>query len=190
MKANHNDHNAIVWKSLVVSNDSKILKWKQITTYPDQEKQPESCFQWFKDTKMKANHNSFCFFNAFSEVVSNDSKILKWKQITTARQRMKHKECCFQWFKDTKMKANHNIFYNYSTNLLVVSNDSKILKWKQITTCITIQGFQWSCFQWFKDTKMKANHSCRAHSTCRTNVVSNDSKILKWKQITTLFSGW
>ena len=41
-----------------------------------------SCFQWFKDTKMKANHNT--------------------------QQEDKHTSCCFQWFKDTKMKANHN----------------------------------------------------------------------------------
>lgn len=35
---------------------------------------------------------------------------------------------CFQWFKDTKMKANHNaIFSNRSMNL-AVSNGSKILK--------------------------------------------------------------
>ena len=42
-----------------------------------------SCFQWFKDTKMKANHN-----------------MLKAANIKIYG--------CFQWFKDTKMKANHN----------------------------------------------------------------------------------
>ena len=42
-----------------------------------------SCFQWFKDTKMKANHN---------EVRTVIEAALS----------------CFQWFKDTKMKANHN----------------------------------------------------------------------------------
>ena len=36
-----------------------------------------SCFQWFKDTKMKANHNltKATFFSFFA--VSNGSKILK-----------------------------------------------------------------------------------------------------------------
>ena len=43
----------------VVSNGSKILKWKQITT----------------DIVRK---------NKLEKVVSNGSKILKWKQITTA----------------------------------------------------------------------------------------------------------
>ena len=35
---------------------------------------------------------------------------------------------CFQWFKDTKMKANHNIENNIKNVLRAVSNGSKILK--------------------------------------------------------------
>ena len=38
---------------------------------------PMSCFQWFKDTKMKANHNSISFVSIFFSAVSNGSKILK-----------------------------------------------------------------------------------------------------------------
>ena len=37
----------------------------------------KSCFQWFKDTKMKANHNSVVIFFAELFAVSNGSKILK-----------------------------------------------------------------------------------------------------------------
>ena len=36
-----------------------------------------SCFQWFKDTKMKANHNEFRTFYNKTKAVSNGSKILK-----------------------------------------------------------------------------------------------------------------
>ena len=36
-----------------------------------------SCFQWFKDTKMKANHNEKLYVMNIIEVVSNGSKILK-----------------------------------------------------------------------------------------------------------------
>ena len=36
-----------------------------------------SCFQWFKDTKMKANHNSECRLYDGVNAVSNGSKILK-----------------------------------------------------------------------------------------------------------------
>ena len=35
---------------------------------------------------------------------------------------------CFQWFKDTKMKANHNVFIEIFHDALVVSSGSKILK--------------------------------------------------------------
>ena len=36
-----------------------------------------------------------------------------------------------------------------------------------------------SCFQWFKDTKMKANHNEKEIRNCIGNAVSNGSKILK-----------
>ena len=35
---------------------------------------------------------------------------------------------CFQWFKDTKMKANHNKWQHSFTLRVAVSNGSKILK--------------------------------------------------------------
>ena len=40
-------------------------------------------------------------------------------------------------------------------------------------------GTQEHCFQWFKDTKMKANHNYVGHRYGRYNTVSNGSKILK-----------
>ena len=36
-----------------------------------------------------------------------------------------------------------------------------------------------SCFQWFKDTKMKANHNKRLAELVKAEAVSNGSKILK-----------
>ena len=36
-----------------------------------------SCFQWFKDTKMKANHNNKMMGGWAGSAVSNGSKILK-----------------------------------------------------------------------------------------------------------------
>lgn len=43
-----------------------------------------SCFQWFKDTKMKANHNC--------------RETVRCGRLAV-----------FQWFKDKQMKANHNV---------------------------------------------------------------------------------
>ena len=67
----------------VVSNTSKVLKRKQITTVMDKPKRKKRCFQYIKGTKKKANHNSAHVDYAVAKVVSNTSKVLKRKQITT-----------------------------------------------------------------------------------------------------------
>ena len=41
---------------------------------------------------------------------------------------------CFQWFKDTNSKANHNAIQSFKQKDIVVFNGSKILIRKQITT--------------------------------------------------------
>ena len=134
MKANHNNLFRLHLVLLVVSSGSKILKWKQITTNDNGLCANKCCFQWFKDTKMKANHNHSVQGDWADTVVSSGSKILKWKQITTPPALQVFVSCCFQWFKDTKMKANHNLFMILPAAVKVVSSGSKILKWKQITT--------------------------------------------------------
>ena len=37
---------------------------------------PDGCFQWFKDTNLKANHNPSSYQPLLTPVVSNGSKIL------------------------------------------------------------------------------------------------------------------
>ena len=138
---------------------------------------------------MKANHNVCTTIGATQPAVSNGSKILKWKQITTRLSSWGRQACCFQWFKDTKMKANHNQPSPLSTRKPAVSNGSKILKWKQITTPNNVCTRVFRCFQWFKDTKMKANHNQKGCKFDSMLAVSNGSKILKWKQITTAERG-
>ena len=143
------------------------------------------CFQWFKDTNLKANHNSFTSIRRNNLAVSNGSKILIWKQITTVS--LWHRTCirCFQWFKDTNLKANHNVKRGYYRTEKAVSNGSKILIWKQITTVVLSIPDLLSCFQWFKDTNLKANHNGFVFGYPAGYAVSNGSKILIWKQITT-----
>ena len=124
------------------------------------------CFQYVKDTKKKANHNSAnnCYQSKY--VVSNTSKIQKRKQITTDQMRLCKKESlfpirqrykkesksqlhpqrgdyglgCFQYVKDTKKKANHNFSMKNIRFCCVVSNTSKIQKRKQITTVTDQEG--------------------------------------------------
>ena len=45
------------------------------------------------------------------------------------------------------------------------------------------------CFQWFKDTNLKANHNCTVDFDRIQNVVSNGSKILKLAHIRMDFAG-
>ena len=121
--------------------------------------------------------------------VFNGSKILIWKQITTKRDYMYDSACCIQWFKDTNLKANHNCQTSSLTRKPAVFNGSKILIWKQITTKSHIPLIFNRCIQWFKDTNLKANHNSPPLYISYLGAVFNGSKILIWKQITTLVIG-
>ena len=237
LKANHNYPIDWLPPSFAVSNGSKVQIWKQITTivlnyaaslqlFPMvqrykfesksqlklvEDKLRLSCFQWFKGTNLKANHNGIRFLFSQYEAVSNGSKVQIWKQITTVirevyagdslfpmvqrykfesksqlfplQNRLVH--CCFQWFKGTNLKANHNSKEGGTSGVAAVSNGSKVQIWKQITTigyisCAIpplfpmVQRYKFesksqlhsyifiiikSCFQWFKGTNLKANHN-------------------------------
>ena len=145
------------------------------------------CLQWFKDTNLKANHNCELDDKGNEIVVSNGSKILIWKQITTSLSVHRLLLGCLQWFKDTNLKANHNHLLPREYYFVVVSNGSKILIWKQITTPRHPFRRRLCCLQWFKDTNLKANHNDNTEKQITKKVVSNGSKILIWKQITTPF---
>ena len=67
-----------------------------------------SCFQWSKDTNLKANHNRLRMWHVINPVVFNGPKIQIWKQITTLHCCYIRIGGCFQWSKDTNLKANHN----------------------------------------------------------------------------------
>ena len=120
--------------------------------------------------------------------VFNGSKILIWKQITTRTPTIFPITCCIQWFKDTNLKANHNSYYTDKVHSTAVFNGSKILIWKQITTCVYFCLLCVRCIQWFKDTNLKANHNRQAEALQKWKAVFNGSKILIWKQITTVLT--
>ena len=145
-----------------------------------------SCIQWFKDTNLKANHNIFPLMPVLMLAVFNGSKILIWKQITTPSVESFHIQSCIQWFKDTNLKANHNFVLLIILIFIAVFNGSKILIWKQITTTFRSSTSIRSCIQWFKDTNLKANHNLMLRIQKYLYAVFNGSKILIWKQITTM----
>ena len=134
---------------------------------------------------MKANHNRSVGRTQDLDVVSSTTKIVKWKQITTENNIFLSEKGCFQYDKDSKMKANHNCLSSTFYVPLVVSSTTKIVKWKQITTNVKQKIDMCSCFQYDKDSKMKANHNYIYWSCHEWLVVSSTTKIVKWKQITT-----
>ena len=159
LKANHNLYSCCFFINVAVFNGSKILIWKQITTGSSLLLNLLRCIQWFKDTNLKANHNSCPGLWLHPSAVFNGSKILIWKQITTLDSLYIIPISCIQWFKDTNLKANHNNWKDYETKVTAVFNGSKILIWKQITTGCYFFNARFGCIQWFKDTNLKANHN-------------------------------
>ena len=119
-----------------------------------------NCFQWFKDTNLRANHNPM--LNLY----------MPWSD-------------CFQWFKDTNLRANHNPLKPRKEDWTIVFNGSKILIWEQITTILLLKSGLSNCFQWFKDTNLRANHNVLTKTAIKNGVVFNGSKMLIWEQITT-----
>ena len=172
LKANHNTADSVTLEFVAVSNGSKVQIWKQITTTNKYVALPVCCFQWFKGTNLKANHNNDLHCIAVIGAVSNGSKVQIWKQITTVyecslragqlfpmvqrykfesksqRQYRRRELCnsCFQWFKGTNLKANHNRSVNGLKSVGAVSNGSKVQTWKQITTSRATQSSELGLF--------------------------------------------
>ena len=145
LKANHNKPSHISIVCLAVLYGSKILIWKQITTLIFMTILNLSCSLWFKDTNLKANHNTILNYEIKFLAVLYGSKILIWKQITTRCTRTVSPSCCSLWFKDTNLKANHNCTVLVCLNSVAVLYGSKILIWKQITT---------RCLGWQSEPKL------------------------------------
>ena len=119
-----------------------------------------SCFQWFKGTNLKANHNWWYVLQSIYSVVSNGSKVQIWKQITT-----KHNQLRFR-----------------------VKLFSKVQIWKQITTTLKYLSKKWTLFPMVQRYKFESKSQPIPSSIMPYFVVSNGSKVQIWKQITTACS--
>ena len=84
------------------------------------------CFQWFKDTNLKVNHNT----DVKRVSVGRLFPMVQRYKFESKSQRPSHDEPvtlrCFQWFKDTNLKVNHNFGGEVVYGIIVVSNGSKI----------------------------------------------------------------
>ena len=176
---------AVIFGLAVVFNGPKIQIWKQITTrlwklndfsmlfsmvqrYKFESKsQPlnppctnkSCCFQWSKDTNLKANHNAMDYpkkrkelfsmvqrykFESKSQrmprlslyfgVVFNGPKIQIWKQITTVHDSIRLKITLFSMVQRYKFESKSQRLPINLRSEWVVFNGPKIQIWKQITT--------------------------------------------------------
>ena len=160
LKAIHNKGLALIAALKVVLSDTKIQIWKQFTTntgfvltvgalyYPIQRYKFESnsqhflrmlsyircCIIRYKDTNLKAIHNGRVSTSFLQMVVLSDTKIQIWKQFTTQSARIACECGCIIRYKDTNLKAIHNLARRRPRHHRVVLSDTKIQIWKQFTT--------------------------------------------------------
>ena len=117
------------------------------------------CFQWSKDTNLKANHNLICLSCCITVLFSMVQRYKFESKSQHMKKMMYLMGCCFQWSKDTNLKANHNVI---------------TVSWKNPALFSMVQRYKFesksqqsrgtyvkpgSCFQWSKDTNLKANHN-------------------------------
>ena len=126
-----------------------------------------SCYQKYKEQKLKANHNPCGSISLSEKVVTKNTKTKSWKQITTLQVRVSvvnvllpkiqrtkvesksqhnavgnwYMQCCYQKYKEQKLKANHNNATSVAKGITVVTKNTKNKSWKQITT--PAQMAQW-----------------------------------------------
>ena len=188
LKANHNKEQQHKIVSTVVIKCTKSWSWKQITTRPHiasfpcwllsnvQRAEVESksqqinsnlkriigCYQMYKELKLKANHNApnLTIFSPYS---------------------------CYQMYKELKLKANHNVAFFYLCHVGLLSNVQRA----EVESKSQLSHSRWPCFtccyQMYKELKLKANHNYVEVIVKPEVVVIKCTKSWSWKQITTMF---
>ncbi len=160
LKANHNTKHEDRKLLMLLSNvqRTKVESKSQLVGIVGN--QVVSCYQMYKEQKLKANHNVYTFTIRSTFVVIKCTKNKSWKQITTdatswvyaptllsnvQRTKVESKSqllllrlflrlCCYQMYKEQKLKANHNQKHGFLPRSSVVIKCTKNKSWKQITT--------------------------------------------------------
>ena len=144
-----------------------------------------SCFRYHKGTDFQANHNGWWGSVARKCVVLDTTKVLIFKQITTAAPQVEYNACCFRYHKGTDFQANHNYEWVSYLPLNVVLDTTKVLIFKQITTRCNWLFSNKRCFRYHKGTDFQANHNRLSDDHYVLFVVLDTTKVLIFKQITT-----
>ena len=94
--------------------------------------------------------------------------------------------CCFRYHKGTDFQANHNCRKVPLSWRSVVLDTTKVLIFKQITTRPKGGSTSKRCFRYHKGTDFQANHNKNKKVDKSSNVVLDTTKVLIFKQITTI----
>ena len=92
---------------------------------------------------------------------------------------------CLRYCKSTSFQANHNMSEHMPLYLHVVCDTAKVRVFKQITTCLSICLFIFSCLRYCKSTSFQANHNGQSRVCVLLWVVCDTAKVRVFKQITT-----
>ena len=117
------------------------------------------CIIRYKDTNLKAIHNP-C--KVLSEKTKLYYPIQRYKFESNSQQAVALSVMttrCIIRYKDTNLKAIHNISRRASSWALVVLSDTKIQIWKQFTTSGVSCRHRPCCIIRYKDTNLKAIHN-------------------------------
>ena len=125
LKAIHNRREHITDPKKVVLSDTKIQIWKQFTTLALKGYLDNRCIIRYKDTNLKAIHNSFFITDNNGEVVLSDTKIQIWKQFTTGLNEFNQFVVLYYPIQRYKFESNSQLY-----GLHVVSWDSCIIRYK------------------------------------------------------------
>ena len=67
--------------------------------------------------------------------------------------------CCYQMYKELKLKANHNLHRKDAKSLLLLSNVQRAEVESKSQHATWISNFENGCYQMYKELKLKANHN-------------------------------
>ena len=172
-----------------------------------------SCCNQYKDTNLKAIHNQHPFIRLVNGLLQS---VQRYKFESNSQQLLttpKLRYCCCNQYKDTNLKAIHNMNAALSFWGAVVAISTKIQIWKQFTTwrgntpslhrlLQSVQRYKFEsnsqrdgsladwlgcCCNQYKDTNLKAIHNQIRRIVKLIWVVAISTKIQIWKQFTTYF---
>ena len=146
------------------------------------------CITQYKNTNLKANHNSLWRHTATALGVSPNTKIQIWKQITTAALLERHGYRVYHPIQKYKFESKSQRSFRERYRHRRVYHPIQKYKFESKSQ-LTITGTlpQMGCITQYKNTNLKANHNDNGRDYPYQAGVSPNTKIQIWKQITTAF---